>query len=680
MGPLSDSDDGFSLFAYLHLPGDKILWLLSLMLTPGVIIYIELGRRLDYSVPIPFLLLFAAVVLASSSGGRLVSLLAVLSAGSFAIYATVIDYGPSALTDGVLQLTLGTVLMCLVGYNLGYTRDQNRSLTRSMREHSAALVNQVAQSTADLYNANRELEREVEHQQATAAMLREREEQLAAIINSNIDLICRYTPETILVFVNDTYCRHFGKSREELLGYSFLSPADEVSNHLFYQHIARILAERRPIVNEEKGIDGDGREHWIQWVDTVVEAADGQILIQAVGRDITEQRRGEIQLHQQNQLAAIGQLAAGIAHDFNNILAVISIYAQLLLRDPGTAEASRQKLQIINEQTERAASLTNKILDFSRRSVMSRRRLDLCSLWKSTIDMLRRTLPENIQLELGEAPERLLVFGDETRLQQVFLNLVVNARDALPDGGQIRISLQRLDTLPNAVLNPDQVMVSRYGWAEIRVTDNGTGVDTTVLPHLFEPFFSTKAPGKGTGLGLAQVHGIVKQHGGDVLVDSKLEHGTAFIIYLPALAEDEIAIDDSPDNQPVIGRGELLLLVEDDANVLSALVSGINALNYRTITAANGVEALAILQSATEKIDLVISDAVMPEMGGAALLAEMQAAGLAIPLIIVTGHPLGSQLEQLRGEGLAAYLSKPYTLEQLSVTIADNLGHRHSAA
>ncbi|MCA9984379.1 MAG: PAS domain S-box protein, partial [Anaerolineales bacterium] len=509
-----------------------------------------------------------------------------------------------------------------------------------------------------------------ESQQATAAILHEREQQLAAIVNSNIDLICRFTPDTRLVFVNDTYCRYFGRSREELLGHSFLNLVSIENVDDIHEHIALLLTDRTPMTSEVHGVGPDDEEHWIQWVDQVVETADGQMLIQAVGRDITEQRRSEMQLRQRDRLAAIGQLAAGIAHDFNNILAVISIYAQLLIRVGNIDDASRQKLQIIDEQTERATSLTNKILDYSRRSVMSRRSLDLCGLWTSTIEMLKRILPENIELELGESPGQLLVYGDETRLQQVFLNLVVNARDALPDGGRICIKMRQVATVPDALFGAESLAEPDAGWAEIVVADNGVGVAATALPHIFEPFYSTKAPGKGTGLGLAQVHGIIKQHGGDILVESEPGKGTVFTIYLPALAEKTLEAVAAPPDELVYGQGELLLLVEDDAQVLAALVDGISALQYRTVTATNGVEALAILKNSTDEIALVVSDAVMPDMGGIGLLQAMQTAALVQPLIIVTGHPLDGQLEQLQAAGLAAYLTKPYSLEQLSVTIA----------
>ncbi|MCB0010862.1 MAG: PAS domain S-box protein [Anaerolineales bacterium] len=670
MGPSTSSENGLYFTTYPIQVGNKPLWLFSALLTPGVILYIELGRRFGFVVPIPFLLLFAAVVLASSISGRLASILAASLASAFIIYASSIDYGPQSLTGGVLQMALGIGLMFIVGYNLGYTRDQNRALTRFLRERSADLTNQVARSTAVLYRTNQELEREIESQQATAAILHEREQQLAAIVNSNIDLICRFTPDTRLVFVNDTYCRYFGRSREELLGHSFLNLVSIENVDDIHEHIALLLSDRTPMTSEVHGVGPDDEEHWIQWVDQVVETADGQMLIQAVGRDITEQRRSEMQLRQRDRLAAIGQLAAGIAHDFNNILAVISIYAQLLIRVGNIDDASRQKLQIIDEQTERATSLTNKILDYSRRSVMSRRSLDLCGLWTSTIEMLKRILPENIELELGESPGQLLVYGDETRLQQVFLNLVVNARDALPDGGRICIKMRQVATVPDALFGAESLAEPDAGWAEIVVADNGVGVAATALPHIFEPFYSTKAPGKGTGLGLAQVHGIIKQHGGDILVESEPGKGTVFTIYLPALAEKTLVGVAAPPDELVYGQGELLLLVEDDAQVLAALVDGISALQYRTVTATNGVEALAILKNSTDEIALVVSDAVMPDMGGIGLLQAMQTAALVQPLIIVTGHPLDGQLEQLQAAGLAAYLTKPYSLEQLSVTIA----------
>ncbi len=389
-----------------------------------------------------------------------------------------------------------------------------------------------------------------------------------------------------------------------------------------------------------------------------------------VVNDVTREREIRAQLHQQERLAAVGQLAAGIAHDFNNIMATIILYAQLVAKSPNLPERNRERISVVNQQAWYATRLIEQILDFSRRSVLERQTLDLSPLVKEHVKLLRRTLPEHIKIALDVGHESHTVDADPTRMQQMLTNLAVNARDAMPNGGTLRIGLTRITVEEGASpLNP----VMRAGeWIRLTVADTGTGIAPEVVPHVFEPFFTTKGPGEGTGLGLAQVHGIVAQHGGEIRLDSRVGEGTTFTIYMPAqLSESEVTKTEVCELSPP-GHGETILVVEDNAAFRQALMDMLEQMAYRVLEAANGQEALTVLDE-HDDVALVLSDLVMPEMGGQALLRAMRARHLSIPVVILSGHPLENELERLRSYGLSGWLTKPPEMAQLSFLLANAL-------
>jgi two-component system cell cycle sensor histidine kinase/response regulator CckA len=385
-------------------------------------------------------------------------------------------------------------------------------------------------------------------------------------------------------------------------------------------------------------------------------------------RDVTEQRMVQRQYRSQERLAAVGQLAAGIAHDFNNLMGVIVLYVELLARAPDLAPHHQARLAIISQQAEQAAQLIRQILDFSRRSVLEPQPLNLHHLLRDEIRLLRRLLPEHIEVTFDSVEDECLVSADATRLRQIVLNLAVNARDAMPQGGRLTLALARV-TVGSGRERPVRGM--RPGeWVRLTVTDTGFGIPAENLERIFEPFFTTKPPGAGSGLGLAQVHGIVAQHGGQITVASQLGAGTSFTIYLPALATGEPDAASPPPPAVAEGNGELILVVEDSQPLRAALASFLQGWRYRTLEAANGAEALAQMAASAEPVALVLSDAVMPTMGGGALLHTLRSRGVQTPLILLTGHPLDeADLQSLREQGLYSWLIKPPDLMLLAQTI-----------
>ena len=388
-------------------------------------------------------------------------------------------------------------------------------------------------------------------------------------------------------------------------------------------------------------------------------------------REVTQERETQTRVQMQERLATVGQLAAGIAHDFNNILAAIVVYADLLRRDPNLLAVSQERLNIIQQQVQRAASLIRQILDFSRRSVMEQSTLDLLPFVKELDKLLRRLLPETIHLELTYQPGVYLVNADPTRLQQVFMNLAVNARDASSAAGILQFKLDQIRVDDGQMAPcPD---IPPGSWNRITVRDTGDGIPPDVLPHIFEPFFTTKPVGEGTGLGLAQAYGIVKQHDGFIDAHSQVGEGTTFHIYLPAQQplEEEIDIPDlSLDTR---GSGETLLLVEDDYSTREAMKTFLEDSNYSVITASNGQEALEIYEQQGKKIVMIISDMVMPVMGGVALYQALREKWPGVKMLFITGHPVKVQDQALLESGNVHWLQKPFSAGVFNQTVSSFL-------
>jgi len=401
-------------------------------------------------------------------------------------------------------------------------------------------------------------------------------------------------------------------------------------------------------------------------------APNGWVL---VIRDVTAELAAQEQLQRRERLAAIGQLAAGIAHDFNNIMSVITVYTQLLEAMPEMGERARERLQIIDRQAMRATDMIRQILDFSRRSVMERQAVDLLPLLNEHVKLLERTLPENIEVLLTHSGGPFVVHADSTRLAQAVMNLSINARDAMPEGGKLAFDLHYLlVTAPKSAPLPSMGIGE---WVRLTVSDTGVGMAPTTLQHIFEPFYTTKEPGRGTGLGLPQVHGIVGQHGGYIHVESQEGRGTQVIIYLPAVhvlagsaPPTRLAADLPP------GHGETVLLVEDEPVLRESISDLLMQWGYRVVKVANGQQALDVLSAGSEPVALVLTDIVMPVMGGIGLLKQMRGRSIDTPVVILTGHPLHDEVEGLQRFGVAAWLNKPPSTLQLAHTLAQVLGNQ----
>jgi two-component system cell cycle sensor histidine kinase/response regulator CckA len=413
---------------------------------------------------------------------------------------------------------------------------------------------------------------------------------------------------------------------------------------------------------------GNDSRHTIQRGQRYFELLAQPIMPEAAGsnwvlllRDVTAEHEREQYQQTQDRLATVGQLAAGIAHDFNNVMAVIILYAQLLQNVGDRSPDEQKKLTTIVNQAQHAADMVKQILDFSRRSVMDRTPIDVLPLLKEMVKLLRNTLPESIEITLTYDAGDYVVRADPTRLQQALMNAAVNARDAMPHGGDLHFALNRLVIAPGQPRPlPD---VEPGHWLRIAIADTGSGIQSELLPYIFDPFFTTKGPGKGTGLGLAQMYGIVKQHDGSIGVVSSVGEGTTLTIYLPLFITGASALPGPETARSVLTGSETILLVEDNATLRESLSDVLAGLGYTVLRAENGVEALEVLLHHHTAVDLLLTDLVMPGMGGLDLYRASRRQYPELPLLVMTGYPPVEGDSELTG---MAWIMKPFDTTQLA--------------
>lgn len=516
----------------------------------------------------------------------------------------------------------------------------------------------------------REAEVRRERRRAEEA-LRESEEKYRTLFEQSTDAIFIASREGKLIDLNQAALDLFVYAREEMIGLGIQEIYVRSDDwHEFQQKLEKSGSARD---YEVRLCKKDGTAMDCLLTSTIRRAADGSDLgYQGIIRDLTEHKRLEQQVRQQDRMAALGELAGGIAHDFNNILMSIILYSDMVLNDPSLPPDLVPDMESILSEGREAGHLVRQILDFSRRSPMQTLLLDLKDFVRDRTDILRRTLPASIRLLPEIGPQDYVAKADPTRIQQVLMNLVINARDAMPDGGELRVTLSRVTVGPDEE-PPVPGMPSRE-WVCLGVSDTGTGMPAEVIPHLFEPFFTTKPKGEGTGLGLAQVYGIVRQHGGHIEVQTEVGRGTTFRIYLPTekAGEPEKAAPEEASPASPQGAGETILIAEDERRVRESCQRALESLGYRVIAAPNGQEALTIYRS-TGSIDLVLTDMVMPVMSGKDLIRELREADSPPKIVAMTGYALARDLKELREEGNLRIIHKPLDVNALALTIRQAL-------
>jgi PAS domain S-box-containing protein len=389
--------------------------------------------------------------------------------------------------------------------------------------------------------------------------------------------------------------------------------------------------------------------------------------------DITQRKQLEQQLRQAQKMEAIGQLAGGVAHDFNNLLTVIGGRSSLLLQTMPPDDRARRSVELIERTSQRAAGLTRQLLAFSRKQVLAPKALDLNTLVDGVMPMLRRLIGEQIEVVVVPGRDVGHVMADAGQMEQVIMNLVVNARDAMPEGGMVKIETGCQAVQGDRLHSQGQVPPGQY--ITLTVQDTGTGMDPATLARMFDPFFTTKDPGAGTGLGLSTVHGIVHQSGGYIAVDSTLGRGTTFTIYLPRIEEPVAVTDASKDTPQALMRGtETILLVEDEEDVRKVSSEILHACGYRVLETGDPLEALTIGERPNGAIDLLVTDMVMPGMGGAELATRLETESPELRVLCMSGY--ADQVAVATDhQPPRAFLLKPFTPYDLAKKVHDTLRH-----
>jgi PAS domain S-box-containing protein len=506
--------------------------------------------------------------------------------------------------------------------------------------------------------------------QVSQERLRMSEERYRDLFENAQDLIVTLGLDGRFTSANNAVLEVSGYCREELLAKTIFEIASPNSLERMHSAFAGVLSGQNTRGSELELKCKDGRTVWIDVRSRRMEE-DGNIIgIQSIGRDISWRRRLEEQLLHSQKMEAVGRLAGGVAHDFNNILGVIIGYSDLVLEDLSVDDSSRRRIGQIRKAGARAAEVTRQLLAFSRKQILAPKVLDLSSIVSETARMLLRLLGEDIDLitKLSQMPIR--VKADPAQMEQVIMNLAVNARDAMPSGGKLILETSTA-VLDETAHNQIHIVPGRY--ALLTVTDTGTGMDEATRLRIFEPFFTTKGPGEGTGLGLATVYGFVKQSEGYIWAYSEPGHGTTFKIYLPEVAAPVTAVQPQRPATALPRGMETVLLVEDEESLRGLNEELLTGLGYTVLPAAHGAEALELAQHEPH-IHVLLTDVVMPGMSGRELGEKLKIMRPEVKVLYMSGYTDNVIIHHGILKPGVFFLQKPFTQETLARKMREVLG------
>ncbi len=509
---------------------------------------------------------------------------------------------------------------------------------------------------------------DVTHRVASERKLKQSEQLYRNVVEDQTDLISRCTPDGVRTFVNRAYCEYHDKTQEELLGssiYEVIPPHDRKKVRESFQGMT---AEDPVHSYEHRVLRPDGKLALNHWLDHAIFDDEGKLQeIQSIGRDVTKEREAEARLREAQRLESIAVLASGIAHDFNNLLTPILIYSEGLRAyfADGSIESS-QVLQIL-AAANRAKELVRQILTFGREShEIDRQPTAIAPVIQDTLQLLRASVPKQIHFQVSVDSECGTVESDPSELYQILSNLCTNACQAMPAGGTLNVSASEIK------LEHTDLPVGRY--VQVIVQDTGSGISPEILERIFDPFFSTKPPGEGTGLGLSVVHGAVTGLGGRIDVQSQPGKGTTFVVYLPCTDKKPVLTGSSLGLSNVAIGTERILVVDDEQSVLEATQFMLQQLGYQVTACASANEALTCFSTTPTRFDLVLSDMTMPRTSGVELLRLIREQRSEIPVVLMTGFAGLLNEKELKRYGINEFIIKPLTSQELGSTLRRSLG------
>ena len=546
--------------------------------------------------------------------------------------------------------------------------DRKRAETALIEAH-AKLESRVLERTAELSIANEKLAQEIEESRKAGKALQESNERYRTLIESVTDAVVIVDPDGKLTYLNPECEKISGYRVEELIGRSFteLLPPEHVESTL--ERFRQGLSGANPPIAEISILHKDGSQVPVEINSTTLLDAEGRLVGRiTVIRDISERKRLEAHLLQRQRLESIGILAGGIAHDFDNILSIIMGFTDMAMREVPEKSSARQNLDRALTGIQRAADLVKQITAFSQQSMPARGPVLLSPIAENVASLLRASLPETIEIRLDLQTGTGTVYADPTQIYQVLMNLCTNAAHAMREkGGILDVSLSEVEMDAAALAGLPEISPGDY--LRMTVSDTGEGMSPEVLDRIFDPYFSTKERGEGTGLGLSVIHGIMKSHGGAITVRSKPRKGTTFHVYLPLLKhraelEEQIGVF-----EPLPGGNERILFVEDEEDMVFLVGQLLESLGYEVITRANGMDALSLFREQPDRFDLVITDMTLPGMRGERLAEQIKKIRHDTPIILCTGFGEDITEERARKMGIGEIILKPLVNIDLTKTI-----------
>jgi PAS domain S-box-containing protein len=497
------------------------------------------------------------------------------------------------------------------------------------------------------------------------AALAESRNYLDKIIDSAADPIFVKDRQHRWVLANDAFCTFLERSRDEILGKSDYDyfPKDEAD--VFWAKDEAVFISGLENINEDTFVDRRGNIHAIITKKTLYTDEKNEQHIVGIISDITERKKLEAELRQSQKMETVGLLAGGIAHDFNNLLTPILGYADLLILGIADEDQRRSKLEHIKQAGERARDLTQRLLAFSRKQLIELKTVDLGDLIRKFESILRRTIRENINIEVRISPSLSRVRADAGQIEQALVNLSINAQDAMPEGGTLTIEARDIELDESYTDRHPEIVPGPY--VMLAVNDTGIGMEAQVIEHIFEPFYTTKELGKGTGLGLSTVYGIVKQHGGSISVYSEMNHGSIFKVFLPRVSEngEKIALY-SPQPDEVARGFETVLVAEDNEMVRTLACSMLESLGYQVLSAENPDRCIELVKNYLSTINLLLTDVVMPRMNGKDLYDRLHRMRPDLKVIFMSGYTsnvIGHHGVLDQG---THFIQKPFSIHTLS--------------
>ncbi|MEP7381268.1 MAG: PAS domain S-box protein [Gemmatimonadota bacterium] len=520
------------------------------------------------------------------------------------------------------------------------------------RDDTGAIIGVIAQS------------RDTTARRRAAETMERNESQFRTIIESASEIVSILDRSGIMRYASPALSPTVGWAPEEAIGRNPIDrvhPDDRSRVLEAFRETLRLPGKTHRVQYRSQHSNGSWRTLLSSTRNLLDDPSVNGIVV--TSRDVTDWVELQVRLQQSQRIEAVGRLAGGVAHDFNNLLTVISGNAQALLAARQLPEALREEMDEIAQAADRAATLTRQLLAFSRQQVLQPRVLDLNEVLRGIWTLVQHLVGESVVLELRAAESLGAVTADPVQVEQVLINLAVNARDAMPDGGRLVIETAVVTADARFARQHEPMPAGEY--IRLQVRDSGSGMDETTRARVFDPFFTTKALGHGTGMGLPTVYGIVKQSGGYIWIESALGTGTTITIYLPQSAPAE-RVTPPPLSARELRRGSETILVAEDEELVRAMARRtLERAGYRVLEASNGVEALAAAATLGEELDLLLTDIVMPEMGGRELAATLRRERPSLRILFMSGYTQERESHLSAGEGISHFLHKPFTLHEL---------------